>query len=604
MSSNFTYPSLPAIVAGLTNPEIVESKFVYNFFMADERVNETSVVSYEDFITDTAAYVSRIAKSPRYVQISMKQSWSSTTSVDLGKLRSGNAPILYEDAPFGRNFSSIIAQDTSADARSYYMVSGSSDVLFTSTLGVVTSLDSARGGTSGLDRTLSSSAANEKSYIFNSLRNIQAEGYRFARSDISAVLRNDFLTDIKGFSAGISFNNLFIYDIADRIVSNENSIFADEFAASLDKVEQVQKKSRRNSSPYQISSEEYDLTVPYHEYELLDSSTVSDTAMSASHIGFVIDKYAQNPDATVTLMGTTYLDAKTTDFYDDAVRYGGFYSYTIRALYEITLYATAESDSSRGLDLARVKMFFATSGLNTDIFCIENTPPQPPEDIYFRFLPEGSLFIGWKFPFNKQRDIKKFQVFRRTSVSEPFTLISQIDFDDSLVKTPSSENVPRRITASKKYPTCFYVDTQFNVNSKYIYSIVSVDAHGYTSNYSTQFEVSVNLFTEELVIRDVVRKGCPKPYPNLYLNQDFFLDLGKDTGHSRMTVYFDPDYTDLLDVDGNSLGVISFNKKRPTYKIHVLETNLAQDQIINITTPDNKVSSIPISEAKVYTQVS
>jgi len=107
------------------------------------------------------------------------------------------------------------------------------------------------------------------------------------------------------------------------------------------------------------------------------------------------------------------------------------------------------------------------------------------------------------------------------------------------------------------------------------------------------------------VINAVVRKGCPKPYPNLHLEQDFFTDLVKDSEHKRMTVYFDPDYTDLLDADGHRLNLIAFNSKRPSYKIHILETNLAQDQIVNITTGNTKIPvAIPMSEAKVYTQVS
>jgi hypothetical protein len=602
MSNDFTYPSLPGIVAGLKNPEIVESKFVYNFFMSDERVNERSQVNYLDFLTDTATYVSRIAKAPRYVQLKLKQDWSTSTYVDLSRLRAGEIQILYEDAPFGRNFSSVVVQDTSADARSYYMISGSSDAIFTSDLGVA-SLDVASESVEDRASSLSASTVNEKSFLFNSLKNIQSAGYQYASTDISGIAQNDFLLDVKGFSASVSMNNLFIYDITKRILDNEMSIFADEFAAASTTSKKIQKKSRRQSTPYSVSSEEYDLTIPYQEYELLDSSTISDTTMTASHVGFVIEKYAQNTDATVTPGEITYLDAKTTDFYDEAIRYGGLYSYTVRALYEITLYASVETDSSRGLDLARVKLFFATSGQNVDIFCVETRPPPPPEDVYFKYTPEGNLFIGWQFPFNKQRDIKKFQIFRRKSLDEPFRLIRQIDFDDSVVKTPSADLIPRRLISYKKIPTCFFVDNDFNFNSKFIYSIVSVDAHGYTSNYSTQFEVSVNIYTETLVINDVVRKGCPKPYPNLFLNRDFFIDLAKDSNHTRMTVYFDPDYTDLVDKRGNSLNLINFNKKRPSYKIHILETNLAQDQIVNITTTNDKSLTIPISEAKVYTQV-
>ena len=614
MSNNYTYPSLPSIVAGLKNPEIVESKFIYNFFMPDERVNEKSQILGRDGITDNAYFASRIGKAPRFVQIKMNQTWATTKYLDIQALVDSKAPILYEDAPFGSNFSSIVVQDTSADAKSYYIMSSSSDPLFTgeitkaSDLRSLSTSDMTSLPTVSLSSSrMSSSTANERSFLFNALNNIQSTSYRYAKTDIAGVMQNDFLNDVKGFAPAVSFSNLFIGDITNRIIENENSIFADEFAAALERSEKIQKKSRQSSNSYVVSADEYDLTLPYYDYELFDEAdiTSADLSVEVNHVGFIIDKSTQNSDGTVTINETTYLSSKDTQYIDNAVRYGGLYSYTVRALYEVIVYAAAETSSSRGAQIAKAKMLFATSGKNIDIFCVENAPPPPPEDVYFKLLPEGHLFIGWQFPFNKQRDIKKFQVFRRPSLDVAFELISEIDFDDSVVKTPSSELIPDLLITRKKSPTCLYNDLEFNVNSKFIYAIISVDAHGYTSNYSTQFQVSVDLFTESLVINAVVRKGCPKPYPNLYLEQDFFTDLVKDSEHKRMTIYFDPDYTDLLDADGHRLNLIAFNSKRPSYKIHILETNLAQDQIVNITTGNTKIPvAIPMSEAKVYTQVS
>jgi hypothetical protein len=273
-------------------------------------------------------------------------------------------------------------------------------------------------------------------------------------------------------------------------------------------------------------------------------------------------------------------------------------------LYEVIIYVAAETSRGRTLGIAQAKLLFATSGVNVDVFCEETIPPPPPEDIYFKLLPGGSLFIGWIFPLNMQRDTKKFQIFRRDTLEQPFELIQEIDFDDSAVKSPSIEQVPKSKVFLSKTPRCFYIDKDFNLNSKFIYSIVSVDAHGYTSNYSTQFEVSVNIFTESLIIKDVVRKGCPKPYPNLFLNTDFFVDLIKDSGHIKMSVYFNPDYTNLIDSNGDLVDVIQYSAKDSSYKFHILETNLAQDQIIDVRMTNEKIDrTIPISEAKVYTQV-
>lgn len=603
MPQNFTLPSLPGVVAGLRNPENVTGEFVYNFFMADERVSEVSQVSLSDNITDHAYFASRIGKVPRYVKINFTSNSSQTKNIDIKTLVQSGAPIMFEDAPFNQNLSAIVVADTVADTRAYLVTSASVDIFSGSS-------ESASAGSqsfTGTTRTRSSTLTS-KSFLFNALNNIQSAGYQYASSDVNQNIRSQFLRNVKGFSAGLTFSNLFIDDITSEILRNENSIFADEFAAAKDRSEQIQQSSRNSTDPFRRPSDAYDLTIPYYSYRTLPdvNRSLLDLEPSASLVGYCIEKYGQNTDGSVEIYDTIYVNAAKdkNEVLDPNVRYGGLYSYVVRSLYEVTVYVAAETSRGRTLGIARANMLFATSGVNVDVFCEETVPPPPPEEIYFKFLPDATLFIGWIFPLNMQRDTKKFQIFRRKTLEQPFELIQEIDFDDSEVKSPSIEKVPRSKVAFSRSPSCFYIDKEFDVNSKFIYSIVSVDAHGYTSNYSTQFEVSVNIFTEELVIRDVVRKGCPKPYPNLFLNTDFFVDLLKDSGHSRMSVYFNPDYTDLIDANGDLVDLIQYSAKGPTYKLHILETNLAQDQIVDIRLTNEKIDrTIPISEAKVYTQV-
>ena len=72
------------------------------------------------------------------------------------------------------------------------------------------------------------------------------------------------------------------------------------------------------------------------------------------------------------------------------------------------------------------------------VSCTETKPPPPPSD----FKPvwdytENKLYLMWNFPVNPQRDIKKFQVFRRKVVTEAFELVAMLDFDDSeVLSTP------------------------------------------------------------------------------------------------------------------------------------------------------------------------
>ena len=69
--------------------------------------------------------------------------------------------------------------------------------------------------------------------------------------------------------------------------------------------------------------------------------------------------------------------------------------------------------------------------------CIERVPPPPPADIefYMGLYPEENG-AHVELPTNPQRDIKRFQIFRRSSVDDPFELLVEYDFDDSEIPTP------------------------------------------------------------------------------------------------------------------------------------------------------------------------
>lgn len=600
MTNNFTYPSLPAIAAGFNNAEIISSKFVYNFFTPDERLNENFSTFSVDGLTDQAYFASRISEIPRYVKIDFKTPNPGSSNLGLPSLTSRIAKgekIIFETAPFNTNMSSIEIADTLVDSRVYQITSASlsfgslppAEVEYAYTPPSSTSL----------------SADNPKSLIFNSLSNIQSAGYRYAKSDVREEVKTQFLKDVRAFWTSISINNMFIGDIANQVIKDQRSIFADEFAAVISSADSVQERARQSRDPFKIQADDYDYTIPTNNVVILDADTpIENLKTQYSLVGYVAQKFSQQADGTIKIYDDLVFDTGKNFIFDPNIRYGGVYSYQIRSVYNVRLYVAAQDIKGRGTGIAQVDMLFATAGSNIDVDCIELVPPKPPEDLYFKLEADGSLFIGWRFPLNKQRDIKKFQVFRRKSITMPFEIIAELDFDDSFSPFESTEGIPKELIYKKLYPSTFFIDKKFNLNSKYIYTIVSIDAHGLTSNYSAQLEVSVNLLTEALKINPVCRAGAPKPYPNLTLLQDFFPDLIKDSGHEKMTVYFNPDYTDLTDNNGNRQNLINYNSSRPTYKIHILETNLAQDQIIDISMSNDKITrKIPASQGKIYTQI-
>lgn len=600
---NFTFASLPAIAAGLKNAEVISSNFVYNFFTPDERISESFSTFPVDGVTDQAAFAARIGKVPRYVRIEFSAPNYNTNNLGLPKLSQRIADgekIIFETAPFNSNFSAIEVADTLVDNRSYLIASASLQF---------EEVPEAEGYNFTSPVASSATASSPKTLIFNALGNIQSSGYRYAKTDVRAEVKSQFLNDVRAFWTGFSLNNLFISDIANQVLKEQKSIFADEIAAISDKANDIQQQARSSSTPLKISSDAYDYTIPTNQIKLLDPDAFQEAPQTTYQlVGYVAQKFSQQIDGTLKIYDDLIFDVTSATsqqaITDKGVRYGGIYSYQIRAVYNITTYVAAQDIAGRGVGIAEVNMLFATAGSNVDVDCIETAPPRSPEDLYFKLENNGSLFIGWRFPLNPQRDIKKFQIFRRASLYDPFEIIGEIDFDDSFSPVELTEGIPKDRIHKKRYPATFFFDTDFNINSKFIYAIVSIDAHGLSSGYSTQLEISVNLFTESLIVKPVCRAGAPKPYPNLKLLADFFPDLIKDSGHKKMTVYFNPSYTDLLDDKGNSINVIAYGQSAPTYKIHILETNLAQDQVINITMTNNKiVRVIPVSEGKIYTQI-
>jgi hypothetical protein len=188
------------------------------------------------------------------------------------------------------------------------------------------------------------------------------------------------------------------------------------------------------------------------------------------------------------------------NFYDTDIVYGASYVYKIRNMFAVEYdFINYVDDDPTETQLIR-GLFFCAS--KPDIFradAIDRQPPEPPKNLKFKFFHDKkTLKIHWDFPYNPQRDIKGFQVFRRKSTNESFTLIGELNFNDAFVLPRLSERAPASdFYFLKKQNGEFVVkrtffDDQFDDTSEFIYAIASVDAHGLTSNYSQQIKVKFN----------------------------------------------------------------------------------------------------------------
>ena len=61
-----------------------------------------------------------------------------------------------------------------------------------------------------------------------------------------------------------------------------------------------------------------------------------------------------------------------------------------------------------------VTALIASEGSSASVSCFETVPPPPPTNLNISFDNKPRKpFVSWQFPINPQRDIKRFQIFKR-----------------------------------------------------------------------------------------------------------------------------------------------------------------------------------------------
>ena len=239
--------------------------------------------------------------------------------------------------------------------------------------------------------------------------------------------------------------------------------------------------------------------------------------------------------------------------------------------------------------------------------------PEPPDGVLYRFNYEKGrgLLITWQVPSGKSRDVKYFQIFKRASIKSEFFCIGMLDFDDSEIKVMKPEYVRsdlvKRIgryledgTFRVSRAQTYFEDTEFDRDhGSAIYAVCAVDAHGLTSGYSAQTEVSFDSLRNEIKLKSVSRSGAPKQYPNFFVDPDmddniavdsFSQDAIFDSGRSVAKFYFTPDMITARDNDGNENRIVVTEDPSPdiqrNYKIQIINLDLQKSTTAEIVVND------------------
>lgn len=418
--------------------------------------------------------------------------------------------------------------------------------------------------------------------------------------------------ETKVASHSLAFNNLFFDSIMKASIDNRANLYEDEFRAYETVTEEIKNNVISNFTMASVSEDDFVTHVnsnTLYDYNILPSAepeiynTLSKSAVA--HAGYVVEKIEIMPDGTLTALPPFKLSKDATTIIDPDVAYGANYVYKVRSIYAVEYDCITPVPGLEDSQIVRCVFIVASSPNSMKILCTETEAPDPPSSTYFKYShKKQGLEISWDFPKNPQGDIKGFQVFRRISINDPFTLIKEYDFDNSIIpvrrtESATSDTYFRLVKNGKPYVMTHCLDEEFTKKSSFIYAIASFDAHGHSSNYGAQFKVTYDKRTRKLKKHIISRSGGLKAYPNIFINQDAFVDTMKVSGKNRMNIFFDPEYYQLIKKNNNETygsdhttetNVEFLNTTlddNVTHKIHFLNTDLIKDNILQIKVTDN-----------------
>ena len=625
-------------------PEVssFQGTFQYNFFTPDETVSETggvpnNILQRSSTELDASIVQYATTRVPRFVVFNFKpvnvspagnfvsdQSQRNnvlSTNTQNGSLIADNLDkVISEDHFSSNNFVAVTFHDGEIDDKIHYLVSGSY-VLQT----LEEPSDSNVSHFKAAHRLSSLTPKHVKPhFLFRALANPSlSSGTRFFDKAGQRIF-NSYFRRLKEVAVSSQVNSKLFHGMTNRSIRDPSS----QFSSDMNQMHKYTKKLKRlafENFSTSVSESDFKTFVPFIDLRVRNTAFHPDLD-PAEVVGYIIDKIELVSGGGVLHHSPIVIEnARANSSVDFRVKYGSTYVYTIRSVTQFTISAI---DADQGT-AATLKILVSSKPSNkVYVTAIETTAPPVPSDINFTWdyerinpstaeydhttgkqLPDtgvpGSLLVHWTFPPNSQRDIKKFQVFRRKSTEYPFELIKMYDFDDSVKRTPDAENPDPKLVEYLSTPCTFFYDDDFmresfasaggkdepsgfKGSSSFIYAVASIDAHGFTSAFSAQFEVWFDPFKNRLEKKLISHSGAPKPYPNLYLEADTFVDTIKVSGASakRVKIYFNPEFYHIYDDSDRVTPVLATKQTGGSYKLQFINTDNQKSAVINISIND------------------
>ena len=584
-SRRFTLVDLP-------DPLEIKAEFVYNFFVPDERLNDSGDQRVPGAAQDDATQSminNRVLRTeiPRYVNINFKP------------------PSIVEFGNFGDTKNTINLED-----KEYNDISGEEEMTNAAFVAVSES-----------DPVASSRIAEKMKALSN-----------ISGLDFSDPFQSEILSDMLGVPKGkvqtlispygdkssMSVNTkplasaATMYDVATQLSLNSlvskrfigvSSLGGDDVSplSSL----KLQSEAQEISEAFLATANEFSLTEDDIEASILPRTspievrpTEDSKILGVNILGYHIIRYQMSPDGNILSSDYFAISGRdNTRYLDDNIIYGSKYAYAVKAIYQLdAIVAVPDGDKTRKFQISTYIASRPTSFAT--VKTEEYEPPLAPDGLFYHFnYGSGKgLILHWQIPPGSSRDVKFFQVFKRRSIYEPFKCIAELNFDDSKVKTLRSEMVRSDKVIRSLGASTSFEDMSFSRESPpMIYAVCAVDAHGMTSGYSAQTLVGFDKTKNILTLKNISKPDAPKQYPNFFIDPDlddnlavdsFSQDAIFDSGHMKMDVYFTPDAKIIETSAGKKSNIISTDNDQGKYKVHVLNLDLQKSTTVELKVDD------------------
>ena len=540
------------IVLPAPSLQIDACKFVYNFYKKDETAKEETGYSTE----------LQLRRIPRYVELTIKQPQNVQKSNDSQLLSvKTNINKIYSVEDVGNSsYTSIISQDSSFQDRMYQTILRSS--LIRGIEGNMTDVPAKLSISHNLNE-------NESNRLQELSVSYAENGAQFI--DRARIQQGEFnkIDRIKNFSSFITLSDKFLYDFIS--FPEKNSFIGNSISLSMNSSLSLKKQSVARSRSNSISPEDFVTILEPILYK--ESNNISSSKFTIEHIATLVYRQQQNDDGTRETRLLEVVSPNVTNYIDRTIKIDAQYSYWLHCVYKFNVHAK-EQDSEQVLESQILFQSKPSEIFST--FTRDTQPPDPPADFDARWDYENrKLVLIWSFPVNTRLDIKYFQVFRRNTIDDPFEILAEYDFNDSLKIPTRFEDTNQALVKKMENPLSIYVDKDFKKDSKYIYTVACVDARGLVSNYSQQIEISFNKIRNVLIKKTISSGGAPRQYPNVFIKENFFKDVVLTSKKRKVKMFFDPEYLRLLTSRGDIIDSV-VTSKDGNYTISVLDINRAQ----------------------------